>query len=396
MSFLRDPTSLARRAVLPTLPIVCAILLIVCSRAFSSPDRNSSATSEAQLFKQAQELTSEGRLRDAAGVYNQIVQLDSGSFAALNNLGVIDSHLGDYKGAAAAYERALSLRPGSFAVLMNLGIAHFKESDFNGAVQPLTRAVALQPQNFQALALLSLTQYSAKDFTGACRHLERAVALSPGNPTLEYMLGESYLRTGQEQKLVDRFSTMAQPSATDRMLLGAASDAVGRTQDAIREFTLAASSEPDALCVHFGLGFLYWKEHDDLRAAGQFGLEMEDAGWVPQSEAYLGDIDLRRGKRRESRAMLEQALRLNPDLSLAHLDLGILDALDKSYGDAAAEFEKTIRLDPKMAEGYRRLAQVYAAEGKPRLAASATAQANSLKGERPESLAEKAALIPPP
>lgn len=377
--------------------IACALTLSISPFTLSFAYQGSSSASEVQLFGQAQELTSEGRFRDAAEIYDKIVRLDPGSFEAFNNLGVIESHLGDYRKAALAYERALALRPGSFPVLMNLGIVYFKEKDFTSAVKPLARAVALEPANFQARALLALTEYSAKDFRAACQNLEKALALQPGNATLEYMLGESYLRTGQEQKLLNAFEKVAsQPSATDYMLMGAAYDGLGQVDQAIRQFESAARANPNALDVHFGLGYLYWKKHDDLRAAGEFQREMEDAGWVAASEAYLGDLDVRHDKGREARAMLKQALSLKPDLSLAHADLGTLDAREKNYTQAAVEFERAIQFAPDVADNYSRLARVYAAEGKSQAAAAERAKAASLPSVHERELAQEAARIPPP
>jgi tetratricopeptide (TPR) repeat protein len=379
----------------------CVVLLILCPCTVCSPLQNTGQApqiTETQLFKQAQDFTSEGRFEDAARIYEQIVQRDPTSFAALNNLGVIYSHAGDYRRAAEAYERALTLRPHSFPVLMNLGIVYFKGGNYKSAVTPLTQAVSIQPESFQALALLALSEYSAKDFTDACGYLAKAVAAQPGNATLAYMLAESYLRTGQEQKVIDSLRQIVEKgfaSATDHMLLGAAYDGLGRTDDAIREFKAAAASSPNTLDVHFGLGYLYWKQHHDAQASAEFEREMEAAGWVAESEAYLGDIDLRQEKWAAGEAMLGQELRLNPRIRLAHLDLGILYARRKKYQEAAAEFEKAIQLHVG-ADAYKGLARVYGAEGKARMARVEFAKAASCQLDQQSELLQEIDHIPPP
>jgi tetratricopeptide (TPR) repeat protein len=398
-----DKPSTPRRSGPPQLTCVAWMaLLTACSAGLCFPFQNSAQAIEAremQLFKQAQDMASGGRIQDAVRIYEEIVQLDPNSFEALNNLGVIYSHMGDYKRAAGAYEHALAVRPGSFPVLMNLGIVYFKAGDFKRAAEPLTQAVALEPSSFQALALLGLTEYSAKDFAGACGHLAKAVAAQPGNSTLEYMLAESYLRTGQEQSVLDRFqkeTTGAATSATDHMLLGTAYDGLGHVGQAMEELKSAATISPDGLDVHFGLGYLYWKQHDDTRAAAEFEREMEAAGWVAESEAYLGDIGLRQDRWEAGRAMLEQALTLNPGIRLAHLDLGILDMRKKDYGAAAAEFQKAIQLDPARADAYERLARVYAAEGNAKMEQRELAIAGKLRSLPQDEVAREAARIPPP
>jgi tetratricopeptide (TPR) repeat protein len=376
------------------------VLLVLSSGAVCSPFQNTGnapEVTETQLFKQAQDFTSEGRFEDAARIYQQIVQRDPTSFAALNNLGVIYSHTGDYRRAAEAYERALTVRPHSFPVLMNLGIVYFKGGDYKRAVTPLSQAVSIQPQSFQALALLAISEYSSGDFADARGHLAKAVATQPGNPTLEYMLGESYLRTGQEQKLIDMFQqTVEQTSATDHMLLGTAYDGLGRIDNAIWEFKAAAAISPNALDVHFGLGYLYWKRHDYAQASAEFDREMEDAGWVAESEVYLGDIDVRQERWAAGEALLNQALRLNPRLSLGHLDLGILYGRQKKYREAATEFQTAIQLRPEVAEAYEQLARVYGSEGEAQMERVVAAKAATLHSDEQQGLAQEIDHIPPP
>ncbi|MGH9396574.1 MAG: tetratricopeptide repeat protein [Terriglobia bacterium] len=324
-----------------------------------------------QLLARAQQLADAKDYAGAAKAYEQLLRIAPDSLQSLNNLGVLDAHLGKYPQAAQAYERALRLHPGSFPLLVNLGLAYFKGGNYRAAIKSLTSAVSIQPDNFQARTLLGMAYYGAKDFNGASGEFEKLIAAKPNNATLQYLLAESYLRSGQDQKLLHYFEQMLRQSpgsVTIHMLMGEADDGLDRTDQAIKEFKAAAALTPNQPDVNFGLGYLYWKNRQYDQASKAFQREIEAGGDVAKSEAYLGDIALKQGKPRQARAWAEQATRAFPKMRIAHYDLGILDAQDKQYGKAETQLQEAIRLDPSRVEGRYRLAQVYRAEGKTSLA----------------------------
>ena len=107
---------------------------------------------------------------------------------------------------------------------------------------------------------------------------------------------------------------------------------------------------------------------------------------MAKSDAYLGDIALREGKRRQARALIEQALHGFPEIRIAHYDLGVLDAEDRDYSHAQAELETAIRLDPSQADAHYRLAEVYRAEGKPQLAAQQIRDVSNIHQQKEQNL----------
>jgi tetratricopeptide (TPR) repeat protein len=325
-----------------------------------------------QLVARAQQLVEAKNYQQAAQVYEQILSITPDSLPALNDLGVLYAHLGEYRQAAATYERALRLQPRSLPLLINLGLACFKGGRTGAAIKPLAEAVSIQPDNFQARTLLAMSYYRVKQFAPAATEFEWLVARQPDNATLQYLLAESYLWSGQNRKLLSYFQEVLRRSpnsATVHMLLGEADDGLDRRQEAIKEFKAAATLDPKRLDVNFGLGYLYWKDRQYDQAAVAFEREIRAGGDVAKADAYLGDIALREGKRRQARALIQQGLRLFPAIRIAHYDLGILDAEDKDYVHAEAELKSAIGLDPSQADAHYRLAQVYRRAGEPELAA---------------------------
>jgi tetratricopeptide (TPR) repeat protein len=351
----------------------------------SSPGRQTYG----QLVTRAQQLIEAKDYREAAQTYEEILQIAPDSFPALNNLGVLYARLGEYPKAAATYERALRLQPRSLPLLVNLGLAYFKAGDFRSAIKPLREAADIRPDNFQARTLLGVSYYRVKEYARASTEFEQLVARQPDNSTLQYLLAESYLWSGQDRKLLSYFQQVLQRSpnsVTVHMLLGEADDGLDRREEAIKEFRAAAALDPTRLDVNFGLGYLYWKDHQYNKAAAEFEREIQARGDVAKSDAYLGDIALKEAKPREARPLIEQALRLFPGIRIAHYDLGVLDAESRDYSHAEEELKLAIRLDRSQADAHYRLAEVYRAEGEPQLASEQINQVKEIQQKKERKL----------
>lgn len=381
---------------------VCATILALCflsagvCGAYAAPTPQGG---EAELLARAGHLARAHQNQAAANVYERILKSDPGSLEALNNLGVLYARMGKYRRAAGAYERALHLNPTSFPLLVNLGLVYFKSGDLRAAAGTLERAVKMRPANFQARSLLAMSYYGAKDFQDAAPEFEQLVTAKPENSTLQYLLAESYLHSGQDQKLLDYFQQLLRRSprsATVDMLMGQADDGLDRTNEAIKEFKAAAAIAPERPDVNFGLGYLYWKNREYDMAAKAFEREISNGGDVAKSQAYLADIALKQGKPDQARALAERAIYHFPDIRIAHYDLGIIDAAEKHYAAAEAEFKQAIRLDPSRVEARYRLAEVYRAEGKISLAKAELSEVGQIHQQHSEKLLNEISGGQPP
>src|ERR1022692_2481620 len=178
-----------------------------------------------------------------------------------------------YKEAADCYRKALSIEPNIREIQLNLGLAEFKLGDFQAALAPLAAVLAIDPQSLQARTLLGMRYYGAGMYAKALPELDRALAADPKNTQLHHVIAQSCLWSGQHQRALKEFEWLLreQPdSAATHMLMGEALDGLGRDPDAIVEFQAAAaasSAEPD---VHFGLGYLFWKQRRYDEAEREF------------------------------------------------------------------------------------------------------------------------------
>jgi tetratricopeptide (TPR) repeat protein len=68
---------------------------------------------------------------------------------------------------------------------------------------------------------------------------------------------------------------------------------------------------------------------------------------VAESDAVRGDFHLQSGRETEARALLEEALRLDPRVALAHESLGFLHYQRGEKEEAAKQFAEAVRLDSR-------------------------------------------------
>ncbi len=311
-------------------------------------------------------------------------------YRAWTDRGVALAHEGRYEEAIAAYRKALELNPRAAATQLDLGLAHFKQGDFEAAAGPLRAAAEAMPGNAQVETLLGMSLYGSGNYGEAAAHLERVATGPDANSELMATLAKSYLYSRQLDKALSEFEAMLKrdpESPGVHMLMAEAYDAQNRTAEATGELRAALKKGyvPDA---HFGIGYILWRDRRDEEAGVEFRKELEVNPRQAQALAYLGDVEMKERKP-DARELLAKAVGIEDGIHVAHLDLGILAAEGKRYGEAEAEFRRAIAIEPNEADGHYRLARVYQATGRAEEAKAEMAVVTRLHEKRHEDLIEK-------
>jgi tetratricopeptide (TPR) repeat protein len=315
----------------------------------------------AQTVEQAQQMESRGDWKGSEAVWRALVQQSPKDYRLWTSLGVALAHQERYDDALVAYRKALSLNPKAPQTELDLGLAYFKAGKLSEAVQPLRVAAAGLPDSAQAEILLGMSLYGTRQYREASAYLEKAVARSDGNTQLQLVLAQCYLYSGEYAKAQSEFEQMLKrdpDSPAVHMMLGEAYDALNRRDEAIAEFRAAAGSKQYVPLAHFGLGYLFWasRHYDDAEA--EFRKELEKDPKNAQAEAYLGDVQLKKGNRTEAKQLLRHSIELQPT-RIAHFDLGVLANDERDYTAAINEFKQAATLDPHEPDAHYRLAHIY-------------------------------------
>lgn len=305
------------------------------------------------LFKRAVTLQNEGRLAEAAALYESVLRHDDRIAEAHNNLGHVRHWLGQNADAIASLRRAVALRPGLKEAHNCLGAALQATGAYGEAIDSYRKALAIEPDYADALDNLGAALRETGDMAGAVLHLRRALALNPRIGRTHRLLVEmaapvdaSHLE--QMEQLVDPQSLLATAQRVEvYFALGAAYAASG---DYERAF--ANLRDGNAL-KRSTLPYNERKELDALeRVAQAFPPAMFDAAgtWGDPSPTPTFIF----GMPRSGTTLVEQMLAAHPDVH-AGGELGVC-------AQAAADF--TIDADPADAAAYAKaIADGFAAMG---------------------------------
>jgi len=355
------------------------------------------ANAQTPAPSQALALEQQEKLAEAEQIWRQITQANPQDGAAFASLGLVLSKQGKFDQAVPAYKKAIALNPKLPGVRLNWGLAEFKQEHFDAAIVPLTAALSADPQNMQVLTLLGLSCYGAKRFADAVKYLELPAKSDPANTELHRVMAQSCLSAKQYSCALSEFRQILEhdpDSAAAHMLSGEALDGLGRTVEAIPEFETAAKTAPREPNVHFGLGYLYWKQHryDDAKSAFENELSIDPAH--AQALAYLGDIELKKNAPEKALPLLTKATQLRNDIRIAYLDIGAILSDQKKYPEALAALQRAENLDPTQPDAHYRLARLYRAMGNPAAAQREFAKVNELH-DKAEDLFPKMSADPP-
>lgn len=349
-----------------------------------------SAAPQALAFEQ------QGQWSEAAAAWRQVLERNPRDAAAAGHLGIVLAHESDYSGAVDAYRRALALDPRMTGLNLDLGLALFKQGKLKEAIPPLKAAAAAAPGSDQPRILLGMSYFGSAQYAAAVPYLQNAVEKSPQNEELRGVLAQACLYARQFACTLQQFRqivTVNPDSAQVHMLAGEAQDGLNNPDAAIAEFEAAEKVAPKEPNVHFGLGYLLWKQHKYDQAAQEFQLELDNDPGHAQAMAYLGDAEMRLQQPAAAQATLKKAVLMQGATRMAFVDLGIVLADAGRNEDAAADFERAIQMDPSQVDAHWRLARLYQAEGKRAEAHAEFAKAAALHQKQDQSLVQQ--MTPP-
>ncbi|MDP6260119.1 MAG: tetratricopeptide repeat protein [Rhodospirillales bacterium] len=152
--------------------------------------------SQAQLEK-GLELHQQGKLDEAAAIYQEVLTADPGNADALHFLGLIAQQRGDLSTAIEQIEAAIAVEPERSTFYFNLGATFSAAGNLTGAAAAYQKASQLKPDWSDALVNLGTILGQLKKYPPAETALRQALELEPQN--VSAMIGLTAALEGQGQ-----------------------------------------------------------------------------------------------------------------------------------------------------------------------------------------------------
>lgn len=269
-----------------------------------------------------------------------------------------------YQAAAQAFGRLTALRPNSAPTLAMLGLCEYRLGNTADALKHLERATNVGlDENAQirhvAFYHEGLLLLDAGRFEDAQRSLDRLAAERVDSPDLKRALGSAILRYRRSRLPSDRKSLAAIDAAGTAELLAAS-----QQPTASRAYEHLVSSFGVLQNVQYAYGRYLLSRQEQTKAAEAFRRELANTPSHVLARLALANT-LRLNDPGASLNYAEEAVRLAPDLPLAHYVVGVclLDA--QQPAKAVEELLQANGKLPGEARIYYALAKAYRQLNKP-------------------------------
>jgi tetratricopeptide (TPR) repeat protein len=416
------------------------VLLFLLAYAFVASARASQDQSLDREFQAAVAQYDAGHYAEAAAKLEGLLKQVPESFEVHELLGLVYSAQSQDANASPHLEKAVRLNPRSAPARTNLAANLVRLGKLDGAGQQFKRAVELEPQSFDTNHNLGEFYIQSKKIADAVAYLERAQRIDPSSYDNGYDLSLAYLSTGRLADARQQIQELLKLKNTAELhnLLGEVEEKDGKFVPAANEYELAAHAEPsesnlfdwgselllhrtlgpaievfqDAsqrypasqrLAIGLGMALYVHGNYDEavkslLRAAD---LNPSDPScYLFLSRAYdrspsqADEVILRfrryselqprnglalfyyamslwKGKRAQGptrdlhqiETLLKSSIELDPKLAEAYLQLGNLYSDQSQYAEAIPEYVRALELDPDLDDAHYRLGQAYVRTG---------------------------------
>ena len=349
---------------------ICLLLSLTLALA-AAHATGQAAAGEANQRQTALDLEQQGKNAEAEAAWRLYLKAHPSSPEPYAHLGLLEARQEHYAEAAPLYRKALALNPAIPGLRLNLGLALFKGGELKQAIvefQLLLKSQEPASAGGQRLTILiGMAHYGLAEYAEAVPYFQQAAARDTQNLPLRLALAHSCLWSRQYQCVVNtnhEILSLNAESAEADMLVGEALDEMKDRNGAMAQFRAAIKVNPKTPDAHFSLGYVMWVLTQYPEAAREFQAELDNNPDHAQAMTYLADVDMQLGHADAALPLLEKAVKLDSEMELAHLDLGILYAGAGRPDDALREMKEAERLAPEDVNVHWRLGRLYRTMGR--------------------------------
>jgi tetratricopeptide (TPR) repeat protein len=352
--------------------LICFIFLFFLT-ASAQPNQPSPRTVEAQL--------------------KAALQREPKSFIALHQLGEFYLRQNKFQRAIPLLVQAAQIDPAHYANGYDLALAYLRSNRLDAA-RAQVRAMLERQATAELFGLLGDIEQQAGRDEAAAEGYQRAVRLDESEDRiLAFATSLVRIRAYEGSLQIFSYGLKKYPqSAKLRVALGVAHYSAGRYPEAVTAFCEAVDLDPtDARSFQF-LGEMYgvvpeMAEHVTQRMKQFVTLHPRNAlaHFYYAMSLWKGrrDTTARAANVSEIETLLRTALRLDPPLAAAHLELGLLLADQQNTAAAIRSLQEAVKLNPALPKAHYRLMQLYQRTGQKALAAQALAAFQKYKENEP-------------
>lgn len=303
-------------------------------------------TNISEIYEQAVSQHQLGNLKEAESLCRQVLEQEPNHSDGLNLLGVVCYQMNRYNEALELINRAIALNSKNPSYYFNLGKVYGAATLLEDAIRSFKTAIALDPNYADAYVALGNTYRSANNQAQAEACYRQAIIVKADDWNAYSELARVYLAQQKWTELENccRESLRLNPDyAPVYRTLGNALIAQGKTFQSVNAYQKAVQIDPKFAEAYWDMAVamnLLVMEYQ--HAALELKPELSDIN----TQMYLGNAFLFKGKLDEAIASFQRVTRLAPNFVDAYCDLGMALSSREDFVAAQEAIQKAINLSP--------------------------------------------------
>jgi len=309
-----------------------------------------------------------GRTEQAGEQFRKALALEPHDYDANHNLGEFYVQAGKLAEAAPYLEEAQRIQPAAYDNGYDLAMAWFLTGRYEQSHQ-LVQSLLQQKNTAELHSLLGQIEEKQEQYMDAVTELQTAAHMDPSEDNLFHWGSELLLHRTYEPAIdIFQKGTELYPKSPRLFIgLGMALYSRGKYDEAVKALLAAADLDPsDPRCYYF-LSKAYDSSPTHADEVIQRFRRFTELQPGNGRACYYYAMSLWKGRRaeepdidmRQVESLLEKSVSLDPKLAEAHLQLGNLYSDRHDYVKAGPEYERALELNSDLADAHYRLGQVY-------------------------------------
>ena len=315
-----------------------------------------------QLISNAFSLHSSGKIKEAADVYNFLIQKKIYDPRVFNNLGSIYSNLKQFDKAILLFDESIKKFPNSLEAYINLANVMIIKGKSDIAKKILNKVIELNPNYLKPYSNLAGIFVGEGNFEKAEFFLRRSLEINPKDINTLVNLA-CVLKDLGNPKQAERFLRDAleiNPKYDSALVnLGAVLNELGKIDEGEEFLKKALKINPNSPMALNNLGNILSKKNKNKEAELFYRKAIELKSDFFLAYDNLGSLLSKQGNLIEAEKFTQKAINYNPKFELAYVNLGSIKIdLDKLL-EAEELFLRAIKINENYSYAYRNLFRLY-------------------------------------
>ena len=298
-------------------------------------------------LQSAYQLHQQGRLVEAAGIYEHLIRRNPKNYDALHLLGTIRASFGKYSEAKTLLERSLASEKNKIAYVENYATILFLSHDYERAVQICKETINKNGRTETLQYVLAISLYKQRRFNEAINEFSSLLSAYPRHLAGNNEKASALAELGRYDEALSYIENALKinPNYAEALLnKGNVLGKLKRFDDSMLAFKQAVKLNPNMPDLQLGIGNIFreLKRYDGAFAAYDKALALK----ADLAEAWLGRGNVFTDLKRHDEALVayDKALALKSDLEGAWFGRGNVFLDLKRYDEACAAYDKALAL----------------------------------------------------